>query len=42
MDAHHGEDQIALRLYSKHGTRFDASDIAACLVHTMNKIEGRT
>jgi hypothetical protein len=42
MKVHHGEDQIALRLNSKHGTRFDASDIAACLDHTVNKIEGRT
>ena len=42
MEVHHGEDQIALRLSAKHGTRFDASDIAACLDHTVNKIEGRT
>jgi hypothetical protein len=42
MDIHRGEDQIALRLESKYGTRFEASEIAACLDHTMNMIEGRT
>ena len=42
MDVHQGEDQIALRLNSKHGTRFDSSEIAACLDHTVNMIEGRT
>ena len=42
MDVHQSEDQIALRLNSKHGTRLDSSDIAACLDHTVNKIESRT
>jgi hypothetical protein len=42
MDIHRGEDQIALRLESKYGTRFEASEIAACLDHTMTMIEGRT
>ena len=42
MDVHQSEDQIALRLNSKHGTRLDSSDIAACVDHTVNKIESRT
>jgi hypothetical protein len=42
MDIHPGEDQIALRLNAKHGTRFDSSEIAACLDQTVNMIEGRT
>jgi hypothetical protein len=42
IDVHHDEDQITLRLNSKHSTRLDSSEIAACLDHTVNKIEGRT
>ena len=42
MDVHRNEDQIALLLESRYGTRFDPSAIAACLDHTVNRIEGRT
>jgi hypothetical protein len=38
MDVHRNEDQIALRLESRYGTRFDPSAIAACLDHTVDRI----
>ena len=42
IDVQRYEDQIALHLESRDGARFDPSAIAACLDHTVNRIEGRT
>ena len=42
IDVQRYEDQIALHLESRDGARFDPSAIAACLDHTVNRVEGRT
>jgi hypothetical protein len=42
MDVQRNAEQIVVRLESREGARFDPSAIAACLDHTVNRIEGRT
>lgn len=42
MDVRTREDQIAIHLESKPGEDLDASEIAACLDYTVNKIESAT
>ena len=42
MDVRTREDQIAIHLESKPGGDFDASEIAACLDYTVNRIEPAT
>lgn len=39
MQVQHDPEHITLRLQAKPGTRFNTSEIAACLDHTVSKLD---
>ena len=39
LDVEAGDEQITLRLRAKPGTAFDSSELAACLDHTVGKVD---
>jgi hypothetical protein len=39
MDVEASTEQITLRLQAKPGTAFDSSELAACLDHTVGKLD---
>jgi hypothetical protein len=41
MQVTEAADEITLQLQARPGTRFDTSEIAACLDHTIAKVQQR-